>query len=124
MNASNPSGLIPEVAKFIETNVKPVIRFIIHLRVPTTIAVAAYFAFAGFGQTQTLEVYRSIALDKNLFRATLATLFVAILTIFVWYTARFFELQHTVSLLKQYKSILREIEKIKRLPRLSVDSNI
>ncbi|MDX2212870.1 MAG: hypothetical protein SFY66_06225 [Oculatellaceae cyanobacterium bins.114] len=91
MQASNFDKLIQRTAHFIEQWIKPLFQCLIYLRVQTAIALAAWLVFSQV--EQAIEVYRSIALDNNLYQACVTTVFVAILTIFIWYTSRFLVLE-------------------------------
>jgi hypothetical protein len=90
MNIHNINKYIETFGEFIDRQVKPVAKFLIYLRVPLTVALASYFVLTQVDQT--IEVYRSIALDKNYLEGILATASVTILTFFVFYAVRLLEL--------------------------------
>ncbi|GAB4324760.1 MAG: hypothetical protein OHK0047_09350 [Leptolyngbyaceae cyanobacterium] len=91
MKASALNESIQKIADFIEQWIKPIFQFLIRLRVQTTIALVTYLILTKV--EQAIEVYRSIALDSNLYQAAIATLSVSALTVFVWYTSRFLVLE-------------------------------
>jgi predicted acylesterase/phospholipase RssA len=94
MSPSNSRHATPieQLSQLIEQWIKPVVEFIIRLRVQTAIVLIACLIFTRVDQT--IEVYRAIALDTNITAALAATLSVAVLSVFVWYTSRFLELEH------------------------------
>ncbi len=104
MKIAASSSFTDQVSKFIEDYIKPPVQLIIRLRVQTSIVLAAFLVFSQAGQT--IEIYRAIALDYNVYQAIVATIFVFVLTIFVWYTSRFLVLEQFFIKDNQYKSFL------------------
>ncbi len=76
------------------------------MRVPLTIALFSLLLFVFVDQT--LDIYRSIALENDIDKATISTLFVTILSILVWYSGRLLE----------YKKKTKNQLWLRRLPRL------
>ncbi|WP_416674946.1 patatin-like phospholipase family protein [Egbenema bharatensis] len=100
------SDLTVELSKWIENYIEPPVQFLIRSRVQTAIVLAAFLVFTQAGQT--IEIYRAIALDYNLYQAIVATIFVFVLTLFVWYTARFLVLEQFTPKDNQYKNALAQ----------------
>jgi hypothetical protein len=91
MKASVLNESIQKIADFIEQWIKPVFQFFIRLRVQTAITLVTYLILTKV--EQAIEVYRSIALDSNIYQASVTILSVSVLTVFVWYTSRFLVLE-------------------------------
>jgi hypothetical protein len=87
MQAETSSSFTNKVSTFIENWIEPPVQFLIRLRAQTAIVLAVLLIFTQ--PDQTIEIYRAIALDYNIYQAVVATFFASTLTIFVWYTARF-----------------------------------
>ncbi len=77
------------ISNFFEDQLKPFVHFLIYLRVPLTIAVVSYLFFTQIDQT--IEVYRVIAFDNNVPQAVFSTVFVILLSLGVWFSARSLE---------------------------------
>ena len=104
---------IKDIGNCFENNIKPIFTTLLYLRVPLTIALFSLLIFVFVDQT--LEIYRSIALDKDIYKATLSTFSVTILSILVWYSGRLLEYKRT-NAKKQEKTITQL--SLRRLPRL------
>jgi hypothetical protein len=100
---NNRKKLSQKNSNWFENQLKPIAKFLIYLRVPLTVAIAAWCFFSQIDQT--IEVYRAIALDKNVPQAVFSTVFVVLLSVFVWFAARLLE--------KCYKDRLPEFYKPK-----------
>ena len=81
--------LIPKISYLFENKIKPIVQFSIYLKVPLTIAVASLYFYTQLDQT--IEVYRVIALDSNEAQAVFSTVFVVLLSLGVWFSARLLE---------------------------------
>jgi hypothetical protein len=81
--------LIQSIAQSFEKHLEPLVQFIIYLRIPLTIAGVSYLFFSQIDQS--VEVYRAIALNKDISQALLSTAFIFLLSLVIWYTARSLE---------------------------------
>ncbi|MEG4962663.1 MULTISPECIES: patatin-like phospholipase family protein [unclassified Microcoleus] len=81
--------LIEPISNWFENQLKPIVKFLIYLRVPLTVAIAAWYFFTQIDQT--IEVYLAIALDSNVPEAVVSTVFVVLLSLVVWFAARLLE---------------------------------
>lgn len=81
--------LVEIISNCFENQLKPIVRFLIYLRVPLTIAVASGYVFTQIDQT--IEVYRVIAFDHNVAQAVFSTVLVVLLSLGVWFAARLLE---------------------------------
>ncbi|PSB22539.1 hypothetical protein C7B61_04380 [filamentous cyanobacterium CCP1] len=106
MKTATSSSFTNQVSKFIENWIEPPVQFFIRLRVQTAIVLAVLLIFTQAGQT--IEIYRAIALDYNIYQAIVATIFVFVLSIFVWYTSRFLVLEQFAIKDNQYKNFLAQ----------------
>ncbi|MEG4351756.1 patatin-like phospholipase family protein [Microcoleus sp. LAD1_D5] len=97
--------LIPIISNWFEDQLNPIVKFLIYLRVPLTVAIAAWYFFTQIDQT--IEVYLAIALDSNELQAVVSTVFVVLLSLVVWFAAR--------SLEKRYKDHLPKFNKKQKL---------
>ena len=104
MQTEPSNGFTNKVSKFIESYIEPPVQFLIRLRVQTAIVLAVFLIFMQAGQT--IEIYRSIALDYNVYQAIVATTFVFVLTLFIWYTSRFLVLEQFTTKDNHYKNFL------------------
>jgi len=85
----NRNKLTQIISNWFENQLKPIVRFLIYLRVPLTIAVASGYVFTQIDQT--IEVYRVIAFDRNVAQAVFSTVLVVLLSLGVWFAARLLE---------------------------------
>jgi hypothetical protein len=85
----NRNKLTQIISNWFENQLKPIVRFLIYLRVPLTIAVASGYVFTQIDQT--IEVYRVIAFDRNVAQAVFSTVLVVVLSLGVWFAARLLE---------------------------------
>jgi len=89
LESDNRNKLIKIISNWFENQLKPIVQFLIYLRVPLTIAVVSWYFYTQIDQT--IEVYRVIAFDKNVAQAVFSTVFVVLLSVFVWFAARLLE---------------------------------
>ena len=106
LKIEKPGNFIEKIGNFIENKIKPIFTTLLYLRVPLTIALFSLLLFVFVDQT--LDIYRSIALENDIDKATISTLFVTILSILVWYSGRLLE----------YKKKTKNQLWLRRLPRL------
>jgi hypothetical protein len=92
--------LVEIISNCFENQLKPIVRFLIYLRVPLTIAVASGYVFTQIDQT--IEVYRVIAFDHNVAQAVFSTVLVVLLSLGVWFAARLLEICYKDSLPEFY----------------------
>ena len=97
----NRHKLTEIISNFFENQLKPIVQFLIYLRVPLTIAVASWYVFSQVDQT--IEVYRVIAFDNNVAQAVFSTVLVIWLSLGVWFAARLLEKCYEVRLPEFYK---------------------
>ena len=97
----NTHKLTEIISNFFENQLKPLVQFLIYLRVPLTIAVASWYVFTQIDQT--IEVYRVIAFDNNVAQAVFSTVLVVWLSLGVWFAARLLEKCYEVRLPEFYK---------------------
>jgi hypothetical protein len=77
------------ISSCFENKIKPIVQFSVYLKVPLTIAVVACYFFTQIDQT--IEVYRVIAFDINVLQAIFSTVFVSLLSLGIWFSARSLE---------------------------------
>src|SRR4028118_108553 len=106
--------LVEIISNCFENQLKPIVRFLIYLRVPLTIAVASGYVFTQIDQT--IEVYRVIAFDNNVAQAVFSTVLVVLLSLGVWFAARLLEKCYKARLPEFYKPELDSL--YKNAPRL------
>src|SRR6476469_5025134 len=111
---NNKNKLSQKQSNWFENQLKPIAKFLIYLRVPLTVAIAAWYFFTQI--EQTIEVYRAIALDKNVPQAVFSTVFVVLLSVFVWFAARLLEKCYKDRLPEYYKPKFDSL--YKNAPRL------
>src|SRR4028119_617337 len=111
---NNRNKLSQEKSNWFENQLKPIAKFLIYLRVPLTVAIAAWYFFSQIDQT--IEVYRAIALDNNVPQAVFSTVFVVLLSVFVWFAARLLEKCYKDRLPEYYKPKFDSL--YKNAPRL------
>ena len=97
----NRHKLTEIISNFFENQLKPIVQFLIYLRVPLTIAVASWYVFSQIDQT--IEVYRVIAFDNNVAQAVFSTVLVVWLSLSVWFAARLLEKCYQARLPEFYK---------------------
>src|SRR4028119_678194 len=97
----NTHKLTEIISNFFENQLKPLVQFLIYLKVPLTIAVASGFIFTQIDQT--IEVYRVIAYDNNVAQAVFSTVLVVLLSLGVWFAARLLETCYKARLPEFYK---------------------
>lgn len=105
----NKNKLIQRISNFFENQLKPFVQFSIYLKVPLTIAVVSFVFFSQIDQT--IEVYRAIALDTNIIQASFSTVFVFLLSVTVWFSARLLETWYQDNLPEFYKPELKFLYK-------------
>lgn len=88
---NNRNKVGQKISNFFENQLKPIVHFLIYLRVPLAVAIAAWYFFTQTEIEQTIEIYRVIALDKNVAQAVFSTVFVVLLSLGVWFSARLLE---------------------------------
>jgi hypothetical protein len=112
LNNKNKSTQI--ISNFFENQLKPFVQFWLYLKVPLTIAVVSCVFFSQIDQT--IEVYRVIAFDNNVPQAFFSTVFVVLLSLSVWFSARLLEKCYEKRLPEFYKP---EFDRLyKNIPRL------
>jgi hypothetical protein len=112
LNNKNKSTQI--ISNFFENQLKPFVQFWLYLKVPLTIAVVSCVFFSQIDQT--IEVYRAIALDTNIIQASFSTVFVFLLSLTLWFSARLLEKWYQDNLPEFYKPELDLL--YKNAPRL------
>ena len=113
---NNRNKLSQKKSNWFENKLKPIVQFLIYLRVPLTIAVASWYLFTQTEIEQTIEIYRVIALDNNVAQAVFTTVFVVLLSLGVWFSARLLERDYEKHFPEFYKP---EFEWLyKNLPRV------
>ncbi|MEG4292553.1 patatin-like phospholipase family protein [Microcoleus sp. C2C3] len=111
---NNRNKLSQEKSNWFENQLKPIVKFLIYLRVPLTVAIAAWYFFTQIDQT--IEVYRAIALDNNVAQALFSTVLVILLSLGVWFAARLLEKCYQERLPEYYKPKFDSL--YKNAPRL------
>jgi len=94
--------LIRKISYCFENKIKPIVQFLIYLKVPLTVVVAAWYFFTQIDQT--IEVYRVIAFDNNVHQAVFSTVCVVLLSLGVWFSARSLEKCYEERLPKFHKT--------------------
>jgi hypothetical protein len=94
-------NIIQRISNCFEKQLKPFVQFLIYLKVPLTIAAVSYVFFTQIDQT--IEVYRVIAFDNNIAQAVFSTVFVILLSLGVWFSARSLERYYEQRFLEFYK---------------------
>jgi len=97
----NTHKLTEIISNFFENQLKPLVQFLIYLKVPLTIALASGYIFTQIDQT--IEVYRVIAFDNNVAQAVFSTVLVVWLSLSVWFAARLLETCYEARLPEFYK---------------------
>ena len=97
----NTHKLTEIISNFFENQLKPLVQFLIYLKVPLTIALASGYIFTQIDQT--IEVYRVIAFDNNVAQAVFSTVLVVLLSLSVWFAARLLETCYEAHLPEFYK---------------------
>ncbi|MEG3907670.1 patatin-like phospholipase family protein [Microcoleus sp. w2-18bC1] len=101
LESDNRNKLIKIISNWFENQLKPIVQFLIYLRVPLTIAVVSWYFYTQIDQT--IEVYRVIAFDNNVAQAVFSTVLVVFLSLGVWFAARLLEKCYEARLPDFYK---------------------